>query len=256
CYSSGIFTVIAGQTKERFLVHEAVLAQSPVFHAMTTLPVKEKEERTIQLPVDEASHIRCMIAWLYTKNFYTQSECDLRAKFIKSINERQERLSSSSHNPPTVKHGSSLEAGCDTVSPALDIQEHEDNLHSGTDPLTDAERAVAVDLAQIYVLSDKYLLPRFGDCALAKLGNLVYRPKYPVRFLHLVAVLNTYIPESDASFRCFVQESLKSAARCATGDKDKIVSSIIENGFMRGSGVLAEEILSAFAHEDPSFDSF
>jgi len=73
-YASDIFTIIAGPTQEQLLIHEAILGQSPVFRAMTQLPFIEKQERTIRLPDDQASHLRCLIAFLYTSDFTTESE--------------------------------------------------------------------------------------------------------------------------------------------------------------------------------------
>jgi len=73
-YASDIFTIIAGPTQEQLLIHEAILGQSPVFRAMTQLPFIEKQERTIRLPDDQASHLRCLVAFLYTSNFTTESE--------------------------------------------------------------------------------------------------------------------------------------------------------------------------------------
>lgn len=41
---------------------------------MTQLPFIEKQERTIRLPDDQASHLRCLVAFLYTSDFTTESE--------------------------------------------------------------------------------------------------------------------------------------------------------------------------------------
>lgn len=73
-YASDIFTIIAGPTQEQLLIHEAILGQSPVFRAMTQLPFIEKQERTIRLPDDQASHLRCLVAFLYTSDITTKSE--------------------------------------------------------------------------------------------------------------------------------------------------------------------------------------
>ena len=247
-YSSAVFKIIAGPTQEEFLVHEALLAESPVFHAMTTLPFIEKEERIIRLPDDEASHVKCMIAWLYAKNFYTPSECELRAQQFRGRGGSQEDALSSTRRTVFDQCGLfTLATGFVTVSSTSETRPNVEVLGTGTEPLTDTERAFAVDLAQIYILGDKYQLPGLTDCALTKLASPVFRVKHPVRFLHLAAVLNLYIPESDARFRSFVQDSLQLAARHTMGSKKKIISSIIENGYMRGGGMLAEDILSAFA---------
>lgn len=73
-YASAIFTIIAGPTQEQLLIHEDILGQSPVFRAMTQLPFIEKQERRIRLPDDHASHLRCLVAFLYTSHFVTESE--------------------------------------------------------------------------------------------------------------------------------------------------------------------------------------
>lgn len=75
-YASKTFTIVAGPEEERFLVHEDILSQSPVFRAMVEQPFKEKEERTIRLP-EVPTHVRYMISFLYTSVFTTQTERDL-----------------------------------------------------------------------------------------------------------------------------------------------------------------------------------
>lgn len=66
--------MIVGPTQEQLLVHEAILAQSPVSRAMTQLPFIERQERTIRLPDDQASYLRCLVAFLYTSDYTTESE--------------------------------------------------------------------------------------------------------------------------------------------------------------------------------------
>ena len=210
-------------------MHEAVLAQSPVFRAMTSLPFKEREERTIRLLEHEASHIRCMVAFLYTGRFNTPSEAHFEL--------------------PSFEGEESSDSD---VGPSSSVPSNEGSSRPRNDPLRKSERALAADLAQIWVLGDKYELPRLQRRALQKLGSLFRPAKYPVRFLHVVvAVLNLYIPESNETFRYFVQYHLGRAAARAKGKNNQLIESIIENGFVRQGGVLAEEIMTAFAHDPP-----
>lgn len=90
-YASAIFTIIAGPTQEQLLIHEAILGQSPVFRAMTQLPFIEKQERTIRLPDDQASHLRCLVAFLYTSDFATESEPEYEPHAQKRGDDRSRR---------------------------------------------------------------------------------------------------------------------------------------------------------------------
>ena len=104
---------------------------------------------------------------------------------------------------------------------------------TSTEPLTDAEQAVAEDLTQIFVLGDKYQLPALRCRTLKKLANLIPVLGYPVRFLYLVTILDLYIPELDEQFRAFVQANLKRAIAIAGRKKGEMVNSVIESGYMR-----------------------
>lgn len=234
-----MFTILAGPTDERILVHEAVLAGSPVFRAMTRLPFKEKEEKTILLSDDKASHVRCLVAFLYTGRFCTQSERDLRRQRDTKI----EEIGLSSKSGRTE-----FEDRAVTIAPDLEISVSNTIVRTGLDPLTHVEQAVAEDLAQIFMLGDKYQLPGLRRCAFQNLDLWIMPSMRPIHFLHLVIMLNIHIPESYAGFRNFVQTNLRKTVNESRDTNNRIVRSIIENGFMRQSGVLAEEILSTYTH--------
>lgn len=239
-YASGMFTILAGSTEERILVHEAVLAGSPVFSAMTRLPFKEKEEKTILLPDDKASHVRCLAAFLYTGGFCTQSECNLRRQKDTKI----EEIGLSSKSRRTESDHEAF-----TIALDLEISLSDTIVQTETDRLTHAERAVAEDLAQIFMLGDKYQIPGLRRCALQNLDMWFMPSTRPIHFLHLVIILNIHIPESNAEFRNFVQTNLRKTVNQSVVTKNRIVRSIIKNGFMRQSGILAEEILSTYTHD-------
>lgn len=230
------------------MVHEAVLAESPVFGAMTGLPFKEKQERTIRLPDDKASHIRCVVAFLYTGGFRTQSECDLRTQEVGNQEEgpptKFRRLGSTVNHPSGDRVPTDLKTSGSSV-----ITQPE------TEPLTNSERAMAEDLAQIFMLGDKYQLSDLRRCALQKLVWRFTPSRFPIRFLHLVTILNLHIPESDLRFRKFVQTYLRHGAFRARENAEETVGLIIDNGYMRQSGVLAEEILSAYVYDSPRHEA-
>jgi len=253
-----MFTLLAGSTEERILVHEAVLAGSPVFRAMTRLPFKEKEEQTIRLPDDEASHVRCLVAFLYTGGFSTQTECDLRGQEDKDTKKEGEGPSSGTG----CRRQTGFYLSKDRIlmlAPDLEMPVAAATVQKGTEPLTAAERAVAEDLAQIFMLGDKYQLPEVRRCALQKLDKWFEPSKYPIRLLYLVTILNLHIPESNSQFRIFVQTNLQQGVPRSRDESDRVIKSIIENGFMRQSAELAEEILRAYAYyrvrSDPGSDS-
>jgi len=191
-YGSEVFTILAGPEEERLLVHQGILARSPVFRAMTELPFKESAERTIQLPDDDSSHIRCLIASLYESVFLTQSECDLEAHDKKAAAMQIELIQRASRYVPR-RLGKTL--SIDPEKTHIADHGHDSTNHS---PLAAGKEAVAADLAQIYVLGDKYQLPALKRRTLEKLGNLVSSAEGPVPFLHLATILNDYIPDSDA----------------------------------------------------------
>lgn len=218
---------------------------------MTGLPFREKEEQTIRLPDDKASHIRCIVAFLYTGGFCTQSECDHQAQ---DVGYQEEGPSSKFRHMGSTVNCPSEDRVC-VVAQDLKIPESGAVVQPGTEPLTNAERAVAEDLAQIFMLGDKYQLSDLRRCALHRPACLFKPSQFPIRFLHLVTILNLHIPESDPRFRNFVQTFLRHGAFRARRNAERIVQLIIENGYMRQSGVLAEEILSAYAY-DRSRDDF
>lgn len=184
-FTSDIFTIIAGSTEERVLVHTAILAQSPVFHVMTE---EEKEGQTIRLPEDRPSHIRCIIAFLYRNEFYTQSECELQAQRFKSTANPGGGPSSGSSHPSQPSSFSPPMTAQDVKTVLSDA-----NVDAGTEPFTDAEQAVAEDLAQIFMLGNKYQLPGLRFSALNKLRLYFGPPQRVVRFLHLVIILHLHI---------------------------------------------------------------
>lgn len=243
-----MFTLLAGPTEERILVHEAVLAGSPVFRAMTGLPFKEKEEQVIRLPDDEPSHIRCVVALLYTGDFSTPSECDHQAQDVKHSHNEGEGPSSKCVR--IVR-----EDGVWKIVPDLETSVPDANVQTGTELFSKAERAIAEDLAQIFMLGDKYQLPELKRCALRKLDKWFEAAKHPMHFLHLVTILNLHIPESDSQFRNFVQTNLQKGLPQSRDKHTAVMRSVIENGFMRQSGVLAEEIFSAYAFHRSQSDS-
>lgn len=77
-YATEIFTLLAGTTKEQITVRKGVLARSPPRHDPAV--VQRKDERTIQVPEDKASHVRCLVAFLYMSHFRTDSKCELKAE--------------------------------------------------------------------------------------------------------------------------------------------------------------------------------
>jgi len=221
---------------------------------MTGLPFKEKEEQTIRLPDDKASHVRCMVAFLYTGGFCTQSECDLQAQEGKHSKEVGEGPSSKSrHTRPTIDYLS--QDGVVMIGSDPEITVPDPLVQPGKEPLTHAERATAEDLAQIFMLGDKYQLPGLRRCALQKLEVFFEPSKHPICFLHLVTILSLHIPESDSQFRNFVQKHLRKGVPRSRDKNNRLVDSIIENGFMRQSAVLAEEILSAYTYYSARSDS-
>ena len=243
-----MFTLLAGPNEERILVHEAVLAGSPVFRAMTGLPFKEKEEQVIRLPDDEPSHIRCVVAFLYTGGFDTQSECDHQAQDVKDSNKEKEEPSSKCVRIMR-------EDGVYKIVPDLETSVPEAFFQTGTELFSKAEQAIAEDLAQIFMLGDKYQLPQLGRCALQKLDKMFETAKYPIHFLHLVTILNLHIPESNSQFRDFVQINLRKGVPQTRDLQETVMKSVIENGIMRHSGLLAEEIFNAYAFYSSESDS-
>jgi len=202
----------------------------------------------ILLPDDKASHMRCAVALLYTGDFRTQSECDLQAQDVKYIRKEEQRLSSKSRRmgPRTAYVNKD---GVVMITPDQAIPVPNAIVQTEEDLLTHAERAVAEDLAQIFMLGDKYQLPGLRCCALQKLDEWFDPSNHPIRFLHLVIALSLHIPESDSQLRDFVRTYLRKGVPQSRIKKLKVVKSIIENRFMRESAVLAEEILSAYAHD-------
>lgn len=114
----------------------------------------------------------------------------------------------------------------------------------GTHAKPTGKEAIAHDLAQMYTLGDKYQLPALKDCVLDKLTRLVNG--YPLQFLRLITILDSHISDSDDQFWAFVQGGLEQVAADAGDTRDEIVDSIIECGYLRHSGALAEAILKAF----------
>lgn len=105
------------------------------------------------------------------------------------------------------------------------------------------------ELAQIYVLGDKYQLPELKSRTLEKLDNLVSIAGRPLQFLSLLTIFIGSVPDPDDHFWFFVQASLLEAAIVAEEreTKGEIVDAMIECGYLRQGGMLAEEILRAFA---------
>lgn len=105
------------------------------------------------------------------------------------------------------------------------------------------------ELAQIYVLGDKYQLPELKSRTLEKLDILVPIEGYPLRFLSFLTIFIRSVPDPDDQFWFFVQSGLAEAATLAEegGTKGEIVDAMIECGYLRQGGRLAEEILRAFA---------
>lgn len=115
--------------------------------------------------------------------------------------------------------------------------------------LLSGKEAVAQQLAQIYVLGDKYQLPELKCRTLEKLDNLVSIAGHPLQFLSFLTIFIGSVPDPDDHFWFFVQAGLLEAAIVAEEreTKGEIVDAIIECGYLRQGGMLAEEILRAFA---------
>jgi hypothetical protein len=87
---------------------------------MTQLPFIEKQERTIRLPDDKASHLRCLVAFLYTSDFATESEPKYeprdqesgddgsRRDFIEAEEAEAEAKAGGYGRPANTRDGSSL----------------------------------------------------------------------------------------------------------------------------------------------------
>lgn len=101
----------------------------------------------------------------------------------------------------------------------------------------------------MYVLGDKYQLPELKSRTLKKLDKLVSVADHPLRFLSLLTIFIAYVPDPDDHFWFFVRAGLQEAALVAgeSQTKDEIVEAMIECGYLRQGGMLAEEILKAFA---------
>lgn len=243
-----MFTLLAGPTEERILVHQAVLAGSPVFRAMIGLPFKEKEEQVIRLPEDEPSHIRSVVAFLYTGGFDTHSECDHQAQDVKQSNKEGDEPSSKCVRIMREDRVFKIVPDLETSVPDAFFQ-------TGTELFSKAERAIAEDLAQIFMLGEKYQLPELERCVLQKLDKWFEAAKYPIHFLHLVTILNLHMLESNSQFRNWVQTNIRKGVPQTKDLHETVMRSVIENGIMRQSGLLAEEIFSAYAFQPSPSDS-
>lgn len=116
-------------------------------------------------------------------------------------------------------------------------------------PLAATKEAIAADLAQIYVLGDKYQLPALKRRTLEKAGKLVANAEGPVPFLHLVTILNDYIPDLDACYREFVRMGLQKAVDKSKGGSSAMAQAIITaGGYMRRGTEPLENILHAVAN--------
>ena len=63
-------TLIVGESRTMFQVHEAVLFNvSPVFRAGFTSDFKERAERQMSLPEDDAELFNLMVEWLYSRHY-------------------------------------------------------------------------------------------------------------------------------------------------------------------------------------------
>lgn len=111
------------------------------------------------------------------------------------------------------------------------------------------DEAVAQELAQIYVLGDKYQLPELKRRTLEKLDDLVSFQGYPLQFLNFLTIFIGSVPDPDDDSWFFVQRGLQEAATVAEQreTKGEMVDSMIECGYLRQGGMLAEVILKAFA---------
>jgi len=111
------------------------------------------------------------------------------------------------------------------------------------------KEAVAQELAQIYVLGDKYQLPELKCRTLEKLDDLVSLEGCPLQFLCFLTIFIGSVRDPDDDFWFFVQRGLQEAATVAEQKETKgeMVDSMIECGYFRQGGMLAEEILRAFA---------
>jgi len=110
------------------------------------------------------------------------------------------------------------------------------------------KEAVTKELAQVYVLGDKYQLPELKRRTLEKLGELVSIEGYPLQFLGFLTIFIGSVPDPDDPFWFFVQNGLRQAAIVAENRETmgEIVNSIIERGYLRQGGMLAEESSKAF----------
>jgi len=226
-YDSKTFTFLAGPEEERLLLHQGILARSPVFRAMTELPVKESTERTIQLPDDDSSHFRCLIAFLYESDFLTQSEYDLEARGRKATAPQIQSIHRASRYVPRPPR-KTLPIDRNETQTADDS--HDTTNHS---PLATGTEAVAADLAQIYILGDTYQLPALKRRTLEKMGNLVSSSaEGPVPFLHLVTILNDYTPDSDEPYRDVVRVYSPRALDESNEGSSALAQAIIVGGYM------------------------
>ena len=190
---------------------------------MTELPFKEKDERRILLPDDDPLLIGYVVAFLYKGDFLTRSEEWLR-------NERATGKTSR-HRKTIVKGGQAF--------PKDDAAK--------SDPLTEAETAVAEDLAKVYMLADKYQLGDMRNTTLEKLQDLIAANSRPIGFLHAITICYRHIPETDLSFPVAVREILQEAFWTTAVDMRDIADWIVKRGYLKVNEAITEAIVHAFA---------
>ncbi|KAI4284000.1 MAG: hypothetical protein L6R38_001738 [Xanthoria sp. 2 TBL-2021] len=70
-FSSAIFQVSTGADQVEYAVHETCLRKSPVFAKMCDPGFKEALEKRITLPAERPTHLRAIVEFLYTDDFWT-----------------------------------------------------------------------------------------------------------------------------------------------------------------------------------------
>ena len=199
--NSTLFTIVVGPEEECYSIHQSALSQSPVFKAMTEQPFKEKEEQIIRLPDDEPVYIEVMLRYLYAGNIILEKEAHYRID-DDAVKERD-----------LARFLGLMTTGTREPNEAIVAKQTTEDIES-ENRFNWSPRAldIAEDLAQIYVLGDKYLLPQLKLCALQKLQTYIHGWSHPIEFLNIVSFLKSAIPGVDEAVTQWVRYEFEEAA--------------------------------------------
>ena len=68
-YGSPVFTLVIGPSEDQLLVHQSVLARSPVLKSMCSEQFQEGQARVIKFPSENKRPFSCLISFLYSDDF-------------------------------------------------------------------------------------------------------------------------------------------------------------------------------------------